>query len=57
MREQPDLGRTQLLDVCNTEFNWLSRHVPATARALLVLGHHVGAAGQATRDVGAFGPL
>jgi hypothetical protein len=35
MREQPDLGRTQLLDVCNTEFNWLSRHAPATARALL----------------------
>lgn len=35
MREQPHLGRTQLLKACSSEFNWLSRHAPATARALL----------------------
>lgn len=35
MRQTPTLARTQLLNVCNTEFNWLGRNAPATMRALL----------------------
>lgn len=35
MCQAPGITRTQLLNACNTEFNWLGRNAAATARALL----------------------
>jgi hypothetical protein len=35
MNQMPSTNRTQLLNACNTDFNWLSRHAPAVVRRLL----------------------
>lgn len=35
MNQMPSTNRTQLLNACNTDFNWLNRHAPAVVRRLL----------------------